>query len=86
MPPTIPIPDILTVYGAAWCGDCGRARRTLDAAGIEYRYVDLGEDPSSRSLLDAVGYRAIPVVVTPAGRILVEPSARELEEAVGIAG
>ena len=86
MSPTIPIPDILTVYGADWCGDCRRTRRTLDDAGVAYRYVDLAADPTGRALLDGAGYRAIPVVVTSDGRVLVEPSVGELEEAVGIAG
>ncbi|MEX1172179.1 MAG: glutaredoxin family protein [Chloroflexota bacterium] len=81
----LPIPDILTVYGASWCGDCRNARRYLDAVGAEYRYIDLGQDHASQRVLDDAGYRAIPVVVTPSGTILIEPSQRELAEAIGIA-
>ncbi len=29
--PDLARPSILTVYGAAWCGDCRRAQRLLDA-------------------------------------------------------
>ncbi|CAN5505488.1 hypothetical protein BH20CHL7_BH20CHL7_04890 [soil metagenome] len=82
---TLPTPDVLTVYGASWCGDCRHVRRYLDAVGAEYRYIDLGQDHAAQRLLDDAGYRAIPVVVTPDGTVLIEPSERELGEAIGIA-
>lgn len=82
MTTTLPTPNILTVYGAAWCGDCHRTRRYLDSTGIAYRYVDLGTDHLAQSLLDDAGYRAIPVVVTPGGAVLIEPSDRELGAAL----
>jgi glutaredoxin len=78
--PAIPIPDRLTVYGA----DCRRTRRFLDGAGIDYRYVDLTVDPRQRDVLEAAGYRAIPVVVTPDGQVMVEPSVWELEQRLGL--
>ena len=84
MTTTLPTPDVLTVYGASWCSDCHNTRRHLDDAGVEYRYVDLGLDRAAQALLDDAGYRAIPVVVTTTGTILVEPSERELAAAVGI--
>jgi mycoredoxin len=77
----LPAPDVLTVYGASWCNDCHRARRYLDGAGVLYLYVDLQEDRSSAALLAEAGYRAIPVVVLPSGRVLVEPSNAELAAA-----
>jgi mycoredoxin len=82
---SLPIPDILTVYGAGWCADCWNARRLLDDANVAYRYVDLGQDESAQAMLDTAGYRAIPVVVTPDGTILIEPSQRALAAAAGIA-
>jgi glutaredoxin len=76
---SLPTPAVLTVYGAEWCGDCWRAKRHLEAAGIPFRYVDLERDPAAQRLLDGAGYRAIPVIVTPTGRVLVEPSNAELD-------
>lgn len=81
----LPTPDILTVYGADWCADCRYARRILDAAGVQYRYVDLRVDRAGQELLANAGILAIPVVVTSDGRVLIDPSRRELESAVGIA-
>ncbi len=80
---TIPTPDVLTVYGAAWCSDCHRTRRYLDSTGAPYRYIDLESDSAAQALLDKAGYRAIPVVVTTDGKVLVEPSQRDLA-AIGI--
>ncbi len=78
MPNNLPIPDLLTVYGASWCGDCRHTQRYLDAVGVRYRYVDLGVDRAAQAMLDDAGYRAIPVVVTTDGTVLIEPSEREL--------
>ena len=84
MPPSLPTPDVLTVYGASWCGDCRNTRRYLDSVGVDYRYVDLGTDRAAQVLLEDAGYRAIPVVVTTTGMVLIEPSERELATAAGI--
>lgn len=78
MTTVLPTPDVLTVYGAAWCPDCHRTRRYLDAFGVPYRYVDLGSDPDAQAILNAAGYRTIPVVVTSRGTVLTEPTDREL--------
>ena len=83
--PALPIPEVVTVYGADWCGDCRRAKRFLDATGTPYRYVDLELDGTAQQLVDDAGYRAIPIIVTPAGDILIEPSNDELAAALGIA-
>ncbi len=78
MTTSLPIPDVLTVYGADWCGDCHRTKRYLDRAGVPYQYVDVGQDHAAQQLLDDAGYRAIPVVVTVGGAVLIEPSDMEL--------
>ena len=75
----LPVPSVLTVYGAGWCPDCGTVKRHLDAQGVRYDYVDLGSDPIAQARLDAAGIRAIPVVVTPGGRVMIEPSRSELD-------
>lgn len=79
----LPVPELLTVYGAAWCGDCHRARRYLDRAGVAYRYVDLQVDHQAQAMLDAEGLRSIPVVVTTDGQVLIEPSEWDLARVLG---
>lgn len=73
-PIPLAIPDRLTVYGADWCGDCRRAKRHLDAAGVPYRWIDLLRDPTAERMLVAAGLRAIPVIAAPDGQVLMEPS------------
>ena len=80
----LPTPDVLTVYGASWCGDCRNTRRYLDSAGAQYHYVDLQSDVAAQTLLDRAGYRSIPVVVTTDGTVLIEPSERELAAVIEI--
>lgn len=81
----LPVPKVVTVYGADWCGDCRRARRYLEATGTPYRWIDLDAEPAAQALVDAAGYRSIPVIVTPAGQVLVEPSTDELANVIGTA-
>lgn len=83
-PDMIPLeaPAELTWYGADWCGDCRRARRHLDAARVAYRWVDLTGDAKAKAMLAAAGLRAIPVIATTDGRILMEPSNAELQRLV----
>ena len=81
----LPVPDVVTVYGAEWCGDCRRAKRYLDATATPYRWIDVDADPTAQAAVDAAGYRSIPVIVTPTGQVLVEPSTDELANVIGTA-
>lgn len=42
-----------TLYGIKACDTCRKARRLLDAQGVDYRYHDLREDGLTRAHLDA---------------------------------
>lgn len=84
-PRPLPIPDVVTVYGADWCADCRRAKRYLDITATPYAWIDVDADASAQAMVDAAGYRAIPVVVTPTGQVLVEPSNDELANVIGSA-
>ncbi len=83
-PAALPIADIVTVYGADWCGDCRRTKRWLNASGVEWVYVDRDADPAIRAMLADAGHLAIPVVVLPGGTVLVEPSDETLAAAVAV--
>lgn len=68
------------VYGASWCPDVKRSRALLDAAGVEYDYVDVEADPEAEQLVRSLqnGARRIPTIVFADGSHLVEPSDEEL--------
>ena len=40
------------MYTTEWCGYCVRAKALLDARGLEYEEVDLGDDPAFRARLN----------------------------------
>ncbi|MES1953424.1 arsenate reductase family protein [Salinisphaera hydrothermalis] len=42
-----------TLYGIKTCDTCRRARKWLDAAGVDYRWVDVREDGVTRERLEA---------------------------------
>ncbi len=71
-------PPIVTVYGVDSCDDTTRALRHFDAAGLPYHYLNMDVDPAARALFTSAGYRATPVILTPAGQVHVEPSDEEL--------
>lgn len=77
-------PAPITVYGTRWCMDCHLAKHVLDKAGTAYRWIDIGEDEAAaRKLLEINGgLRSVPTIVFPDGRILVEPSASQLRQAL----
>jgi glutaredoxin-like protein NrdH len=55
---------MITVYTKPACVQCNATYRALDSKGIEYRSVDLSEDPNALDVVKAMGYLQAPVVVT----------------------
>ena len=52
------------MYTTAWCGYCVRAKALLDARGIDYDEVDLGDDPAFRARLNELtGGWTVPQIV-----------------------
>ena len=80
----------VTVYGSDWCGDCRRAKATLERLGVDFTYLDLATDEALVEEAKKISGRSnIPVVVYPDGSHDVEPSAARLQEklvALGLAG
>lgn len=71
------------MYGAAWCGDCRRAKAVLDASGLDYEYVDVAASTEAADAALAIsGRTSIPVIVLPDGSHLVEPADGLLKERI----
>ncbi len=71
------------IYGADWCGDCHMARSWLDEHNIKYEYHNVdteGRDAMHEALPDN---ESIPVIVI-GNKVLVEPTADELNKAFNI--
>jgi len=71
----------ITLYGAAWCGDCRRSKTYLDSHKVEYNYIDVEADESASEKVIEIngGLRSIPVILFPDGTHLTEPSDKDLE-------
>ncbi|MRG59420.1 hypothetical protein GE115_05965 [Agromyces sp. CFH 90414] len=77
--PTDLNPVRITMYGAAWCGDCRRSKALLDRRGVDYDYVDLEVVVEGAERAKAISGRTnIPVVVFPDGTHFTEPTDAEL--------
>ena len=78
--------DTILVYGTAWCPDCARSKRFLDRRSLAYDWVDIEKVPEAvdivRDLND--GLQVVPTIVLPSGKVLAEPSDRELAEALAL--
>lgn len=71
------------MYSTTWCGYCRRLKRQMTEAGVPFREVDLDDDPShdDRIIAETGGYRTVPTLEVR-GRLLVNPSIRELQAAL----
>ena len=71
----------ITMYGAAWCGDCRRSKAFLDGRAVEYNYIDVEADESASEKVIEIngGQRSIPVILFPDGTHMTEPSDKDLE-------
>jgi mycoredoxin len=76
----------LKVYTTKRCGDCMMTKAVLDRLGVAYEEVDIDQDPGAAATVLAIngGYRTVPTVVLPDGRVLVEPSRQTLLSALGL--
>jgi mycoredoxin len=62
------------------------AKAVLELYGVSYAWVDIDREPNAIETILRLngGYRTIPTIVFPDGRVLIEPSRRELEAALGL--
>jgi thioredoxin reductase (NADPH) len=80
-----PVPETKLV-GHRWSARSSQVREFLARNQVPYRWY-AADEPEGRRLLDAAGAdgTTLPVVITPDGEALVEPSDRELAAKVGLA-
>jgi mycoredoxin len=71
------------MYSTPWCGYCRRLKRQFDEAGIAYEEIDVDATPGfdQRIIEASGGYRTVPTVEV-GRRLLVNPTIKEVEEAL----
>jgi glutaredoxin len=79
--------NTIKVYGANWCEDTTRTREQLDALGVKYEYINVEKDTAANKWITEQnnGKRKTPTVDLD-GKILIEPTNEEMEEALRAAG
>jgi mycoredoxin len=75
---------VIKIYATTWSGDCRMAKHVLDSRSIAYEYIDIDLAPEAAELVQRIngGFRTVPTILFPDGRVLVEPTRIELEEAL----
>jgi mycoredoxin len=83
---TAPTYPRVTMYSTTWCGDCRRSKRLLDEHAVPYEEINIDESPDAAREVMRLnrGHRSVPTIVIEGGDVLVEPSNRQLAEALGI--
>lgn len=51
------------VYGKVGCSFCDKAKALLDQKGIDFTYVDIGEDSAALEMIKSRGCRTVPQIV-----------------------
>ncbi len=74
----------LLIYITTWCGDCRRVLTYLDAHGVAYHSINIDSDPEAARLVRQLnnGFRSVPTLIFPNGRVLVEPDLNQLQKAL----
>ena len=69
------------MYTTTWCGYCKSTKRYLDSKGVQYEEIDIEEHPEYGERIEQAtgGFKTVPTLEID-GRIMVNPSRRELDE------
>lgn len=54
----------VTIYSKPDCPQCDLTKRDMDILGIEYKTVDISQQPDELERLMGMGFRSAPVVET----------------------
>ena len=56
--------EIITMYTTAWCPDCRRAKSFMKERGVEFREVDIEQDPTGEEIVIQAnnGKRKVPTL------------------------
>jgi mycoredoxin len=77
----------VTIYTTSWCPDCKASKRFLTRSGVPFTEFDIEEQPDTADIVRRInkGMQRVPTIVIEGGPTLVEPSDRELGQALGVA-
>lgn len=80
--------DQVTMYSTTWCGYCRRLKSQFEREGIDYREVNIEEDPAAAEFVTKVngGNQTVPTVVLPDGTAMTNPPIKKILKALAASG
>jgi mycoredoxin len=71
------------MYTTTWCGICVHTKRYLKSKNVEFEEIDIEEHPEHGDRIEQLtgGYRIVPTLEI-GGKLMVNPSRREIDEAL----
>lgn len=77
------MPKSVVAYITSWCPDCSRSRRLLVRLGVPFKEIDIEKVDGAENEMRALngGSGKVPTINID-GKILVEPSDKELTQAL----
>lgn len=77
---------MVLIYSTAFCADCWRIKKALEALQVQYREIDINHDEEGYDDLVrlAPGRPRVPTVVLLDGTVLVEPDIVTITERLSV--
>ena len=74
------------MFTTTWCGICVHTKRYLMTKNVDFEEIDIEEQPQYGDMIEELtgGYRTVPTLDID-GRLMVNPSRREIDEALAAA-
>jgi mycoredoxin len=71
------------MYTTSWCGYCVGTKRYLQSKNVPFEEIDIEQHPEYGEKIEQAtgGFRTVPTVEID-GKLMVNPSKRELDEAL----
>ncbi len=71
------------MFTTTWCGICVHTKRYLKSKNVEFEEIDIEEHPEFGERIEQAtgGFRTVPTVEID-GKLMVNPSRREIDEAL----
>ena len=71
------------MYTTSWCGYCVGTKRYLQSKGVQFEEIDIEQQPEYGEKIEQMtgGFRTVPTVEID-GKLMVNPSRREIDEAL----
>jgi glutaredoxin len=82
-PGETPLSKSVKMFTTSWCGYCVGTKRYLQSKGVQFEEIDIEQQPEYGEKIEQLtgGFRTVPTVEID-GKLMVNPSRREIDEAL----